>query len=62
MIETVKKLYPKYLIFVKKNNKLFDLSNREIINNNILSKHSHIIIDKNSYEVHTKINNRKTRL
>lgn len=62
MIERIKKLYPEYLIFIKINNKIFDLSNKELKNKDILIRHSHIIIDDNSYEVHTKIKNRKSRL
>lgn len=61
MIDRIKKMYPEYLIFIKKDNKLFDLANKEV-NKNLLNRYSHVIIDDNSYEVHTKINSRKTRL
>ncbi len=58
MIDKLKQMYPDYLIFIKRKNKLYDLFNKEVINTDILRRYSYIIVDENSYEVHPKINDK----
>lgn len=53
MIEKLKKIYPEYLIFIKKENKVFNLLGREINLKKI--KRNYVLIDNLSYEVHKKI-------
>ena len=48
-----KKLYPNYLILIRKNNNLYNLDG-EIINMNKIKK-KYVIIDEFMYEVHKKI-------
>lgn len=55
MIDKIKKLYPDYIIFIKRKGKIFDLTNKEVTNNEIFKKYSYVIIKNNSYEVHTKV-------
>lgn len=56
MVDKIKRLYPDYLIFIKRNGRLYDLSNNEVTNDNLLKRYSYVVIDDNSYEVHNKIN------
>ena len=53
MINRLKKLYPKYMILIKKNNILYDIHNN-LIEESILKDINYIIIKDNSYEVHKK--------
>lgn len=56
MINKIKELYPKHLIFIIKNGKVYDLDNKEVINVNKLKRHSYVIINEDSsYEVFTKV-------
>lgn len=64
MIEKIKRLYPEHLILVKRHNKIYDLANEEVTDINMVNRYSYVIIDEESYEVHTKISpfkRRKTR-
>lgn len=56
MIDKLKKMYPEYFILIKRNGKLFDLCNKEVVNDNLLKRYSYIIVEENSYEVHPKVN------
>ena len=53
MIEKIRKLYPEYDIYIKKNNKIYDLDGKPINKNKIQKKY--IVIIKNGYEVVKKI-------
>lgn len=55
MINKLKKLYPNYLIIIKKDNKLYDINKKELQDKTIFNNTNYIIIDDNSYEVHKKI-------
>lgn len=55
MIDKIKKLYPDYLILIRRNDKIFDQCNKEVTNNEILKKYSYVLISGTSYEVHTKL-------
>ncbi len=57
MIERIKNMYPNYLIFIRKKGKLYDVTGKEVINMDLLKKYSHVIVEDESYEVHTKIGN-----
>lgn len=54
MVGRIKKLYPNYLILIRKNNNLYNLDG-EIINMNKIKK-KYVIIDEFMYEVHKKNN------
>lgn len=53
MVGKIKKLYPNYLILIRKNNNLYNLDG-EIINMNKIKK-KYVIIDEFVYEIHKKI-------
>ena len=53
MAGRIKKLYPNYLILIRKNNNLYNLDG-EIINMDKIKK-KYVIIDEFMYEVHKKI-------
>lgn len=53
MVGRIKKIYPNYLILIRKNNNLYNLDG-EIINMNKIKK-KYVIIDEFMYEVHKKI-------
>ena len=53
MVGRIKKLYPNYLILIRKNNNLYNLDG-EIINMDRIKK-KYVIIDEFMYEVHKKI-------
>lgn len=54
MVGRIKKLYPNYLILIRKINNLYNLDG-EIINMNKIKK-KYVIIDEFMYEVHKKNN------
>ena len=53
MINKLKKIYPKYKIYIKRNRKYYDLKNKEVTKEIILNTNS-VIIYKESYMVHKK--------
>lgn len=54
MINRLKKLYPNFLIFIKKKDKIYDVDNN-LIEDKTLVNNNYILINNNSYEVHKKI-------
>ena len=61
MIDKIKDIYPNYLIFIKRNGKIFNLNNEEVTSFSDFDKKSYVLIHKNSYEVHKKISNKKRK-
>ena len=54
MINRLKKIYPNFLIFIKKKNKIYDINNN-IVSDNILNNNNYILVIDNFYEVHKKV-------
>lgn len=54
MISKIQKMYPGFLIFVKKEKKLYDINNNPIQDDMLLNYNNYIIIINDSYEVHKK--------
>jgi hypothetical protein len=56
MINKLRRLYPKHLLFIKRGNRIYDLNNNLIKRSCLPKRKSYIIINENFYEVHNKIN------
>lgn len=54
MINKIRKIYPGFLIFIKKGKNLYDVNNNLILDD-VLKRNDYIIIIDDSYEVHKKI-------
>ena len=55
MINKIKSIYPNFLIFIKKGNKVFYLNGKELKDKTVLNNNC-VIISNNHYEVHKKKN------
>lgn len=51
MINNLKKLYPKYNLYIKRNKRLYDLDNN-LVSNKIIYESNCIVINKNFYTVY----------
>lgn len=54
MIDRIKKIYPKHVIYEKRNDKLYDSNGKLVSKSENLNKKSYVILNSDSYEVYSK--------
>lgn len=54
MIDRIKKIYPKHVIYEKRNDKLYDSNGKLVGKSENLNKKSYVILNSDSYEVYSK--------
>lgn len=54
MINKIKKLYPTFSIYVRKENKVYDTEGKRILKKKLKENIPYVLINDESYEVHQK--------